>query len=150
MTIFIHGEPKGQPRPRAYARKMGAKYVARVYDSDVADDWKRAVDFAIIAAAQRDGFTINDGSPFKIETRFYLPRPKSHYRKNGELKPNAPLYHTQKPDSDNLTKLVLDRITRSERIWRDDSQVCVCLITKEWETKENPSGAEISLQTLGF
>ena len=150
MIITILGEPKGQPRPRAYARKMGLKYVARVYDSDVADAWKRDVDVAIIRAVQRGGVILNDGSPFKVEMWFYMPRPKSHYRTNGELKPNAPNYHTQKPDSDNLAKLVLDRITRIGRIWRDDSQVCVCMIVKEWETKENPSGTTISLQTLEF
>ena len=37
MTFFIFGDPKGQPRARALARKMGSKSVARMYDSDVAD-----------------------------------------------------------------------------------------------------------------
>lgn len=150
MTITILGEPKGQPRPRAYARKMGAKYVARVYDSDVADAWKRAVDLAIIESVRRDGFVINDGSPFKVRMMFVMPRPKSHYRSNGQLKPNAPKYHTQKPDCDNLAKLVLDRITRSERIWRDDSQVCECEIVKLWQKDGGDSGAIITLQTLEF
>jgi len=50
MTFFIFGDPKGQPRARAFARKMGAKYVARMYDSDVADSWKRAVNVALVKA----------------------------------------------------------------------------------------------------
>ena len=43
LAFTVTGEPKGQPRPRAFARKMGAIHVARFYDSDVADEWKRAV-----------------------------------------------------------------------------------------------------------
>jgi hypothetical protein len=30
MNTFIFGDPKGQPRTRAFARKMGAKHVARM------------------------------------------------------------------------------------------------------------------------
>ena len=148
MTITILGEPKGQPRPRAYARKMGAKYVARVYDSDVADLWKHAVDLAIIAALQNGQSLPDHGSPFKVRMMFVMPRPKSHRRSNGQLKPNAPKYHTQKPDSDNLAKLVLDRITRSGCIWSDDSQVCECEIVKLWQRDGGDSGAIITLQTL--
>jgi len=150
MTITVLGEPKGQPRPRAYARKMGAKYVARVYDSDVADIWKHNVDVAIMAAAQRDGFSINSGSPFKVRMMFVMPRPKSPYRGNGELQPNAPKNHTQKPDCVNLAKLVLDRITRSGCVWDDDSQVCECEIVKLWQKQGGDSGAIITLQTLEF
>lgn len=34
LAFRITGEPKGQPRPRAFARKMGNVHVARFYDSD--------------------------------------------------------------------------------------------------------------------
>ena len=63
LTIF--GDPKGQPRPRAFARRMGAKYVARVYDSDVADEWKSAVDCAILTRAMSNELKMREG-PFAV------------------------------------------------------------------------------------
>lgn len=156
MNITVLGVPKGQPRPRAFARKMGAKFVARMYDSDVADEWKHVVDVAIAEAVKREGFICNDASAFAVSILFIMPRPLSHYRTNGELKDNAPRTHTQKPDADNLAKLVLDRITRLGKIWRDDSQVTECLVTKRWDRRANRfepsqvSGASINLHTLDF
>ena len=47
ITLEIFGEPKAQPRARAYAMKFGNKYSARMYDSDSADAWKAAVDAAL-------------------------------------------------------------------------------------------------------
>jgi len=43
ITFFVPGEPKGQPRPRAFARKMGDKFVARVFDAATAEGWKGAI-----------------------------------------------------------------------------------------------------------
>lgn len=43
ITFFIHGDPKPQPRPRAFARRMGAKFVARVYDAGTAEGWKSQI-----------------------------------------------------------------------------------------------------------
>ena len=42
---------------------------------------------------------------------------------NGELKPNAPKWHTDKPDRDNADKAVLDALTNLG-LWGDDKQVC--------------------------
>ena len=72
MTPFefkITGDPKGQPRPRAYARRMGANFVARVYDSDVADEWKRAVRMAVRADAMRVFPQRLDDVPFSCDDR---------------------------------------------------------------------------------
>jgi Holliday junction resolvase RusA-like endonuclease len=69
--------------------------------------------------------------PVAVELRFAMPRPKSHFGAKG-LKPSAPQFHAGKPDVDNLAKLLLDRITRSERIWRDDSQVVQLEVSKAY------------------
>lgn len=146
MTFFIHGDPKGQPRPRAFARKMGAKYVARVYDSDVADEWKRAVDQAIVGAFSEHKPVFEDQKPFELVATFWMRRPKSHFNAGGFVKLNAPIRHAQKPDADNLVKLVLDRITRLELIWRDDSQVAYLTIAKYWADKDEDVGCNLTLQ----
>jgi Holliday junction resolvase RusA-like endonuclease len=148
MTFFIYGDPKGQPRPRAFARKMGAKYVARVYDSDVADEWKRAVDQAIVKAYSEHKPAFEDHRPFEVVMTFWMRRPKSHFNAHGFVKPSMPMRNAQKPDADNLVKLVLDRITRLELIWRDDSQVAYLTIAKYWSDKDENVGCNLTLQPL--
>ena len=148
MTFFIHGDPKGQPRPRAFTRKMGAKYVARVYDSDVADEWKRAVDQAIVLAFSEHKPAFFEGQPIEVIATFWMRRPKLHFNAHGFVKPNAPIRHAQKPDADNLVKLVLDRITRSDLIWRDDSQVAYLTVAKYWADKDEDVGCNLTLQPI--
>lgn len=147
LGFTITGEPKGQPRPRAFARKMGNVYVARFYDSDVADEWKRAVMLAIIKAANTHKWALTLG-PVAVELRFAMPRPKSHSGAKG-LKPSAPDCHTQKPDIDNLEKLLVDQITKSGRIWRDDSQVVSMRSDKFW-AEGSEQGCWVSIVTLGI
>ena len=123
---------------------MGARFVARMYDSDAADTWKAAVDAQLAEIARTHSL-----EPFagrcSVVLQFYFQRPKSHLRTNGMLKEHAPSAHTSKPDLDNLAKLILDRITRNERFWRDDSQVVTLLAFKEYAAPEQKPGAWISI-----
>jgi len=135
LSFFVRGEPKGQPRPRAFARKMGSIHVARFYDSDVADAWKRAVYCEVLEAANKAGWQVTTG-PVSVALRFAMPRPKSHFGAKG-LKPSAPQAHVGKPDADNLAKLILDQATRTERIWRDDSQVVEMHVVKGWAFEQD-------------
>lgn len=146
LTFQVTGEPKGQPRPRAFARKMGAIHVARFYDSDVADTWKRQVMLAIIEAANMHRWPLTLG-PVSVAVNFSMPRPKSHIGAKG-LKPSAPENHIGRPDVDNLAKLVLDQITRSGRIWRDDSQVTYLSVLKFWAVATE-QGCSVSISTVG-
>ena len=145
LTFTVQGEPKGQPRPRAFARKVGAIHVARFYDSDVADAWKRQVSLAIAHAVNSSSWSLTE-APVAVELRFAMPRPKSHFGAKG-LKPSAPQFHVQKSDLDNLEKLCLDQITRSARIWRDDSQVVSMRSDKFWAVG-NEQGCSVSISTL--
>ena len=147
LTFQVTGEPKGQPRPRAFARKMGSIHVARFYDSDVADTWKSAVQIALLEMATQTRWELTLG-PVAVELRFAMPRPKSHFGAKG-LKASAPEFHTQKSDLDNLEKLCLDQITRSGRIWRDDSQVVSMRSDKFWATGSE-QGCSVSISTLGI
>lgn len=131
VKFTVQGDPKGQPRPRAFARRMGARYVARVYDSDVADQWKAAVDSAVVVAAIENKLKQTKG-PIRAALLFSFARPKSHFTLRGVIKSAMIHDHICKPDCDNLAKLVLDRITRHGAFWRDDSQVVHLTITKQW------------------
>ena len=142
LSFFVRGEPKGQPRPRAFARKMGAVHVARFYDSDVADAWKRAVYLGVIEAANKAGWQVTTG-PVAVTLQFAMPRPKSHFGAKG-LKPSAPQDHVSKPDIDNLFKLTGDQITKTGRVWRDDSQVVEMHVVKGWAF-EQESGCVVQI-----
>jgi Holliday junction resolvase RusA-like endonuclease len=146
MNVFIFGDPKGQPRTRAFARKMGSKYVARVYDSDVADAWKRAVDLGLEREFAANPTLRDDVCSFDCSLTFFFRRPKSHFGKGGYTKASAPIFHVSKPDADNLAKLVLDRITHGGRIWRDDSQVSRLRTDKYWAITDARIGVYISIK----
>jgi len=145
LAFTITGEPKGQPRPRAFARKMGNVHVARFYDSDVADEWKRAVRRALFETLEQTRWELTLAQ-VSVSITFAMPRPKSHSGAKG-LKLSAPVAHVGKPDVDNLAKLILDQITKSGRIWRDDSQVVSLTVHKFWAVP-NEQGCSVSISTL--
>lgn len=120
--FFVAGEPKGQPRPRAFAR--GGR--VRVYDPGTAEGWKGQV-----ALAAREYLPASPvDTAVVIHLRFYLPRPRGHFAKAG-LKSTAPECHTSKPDVDNLAKAVLDALVGIGFL-HDDRLVRFLLITKDY------------------
>jgi Holliday junction resolvase RusA-like endonuclease len=123
---------------------MGAKHVARMYDSDVADAWKRAVDLGI--ERKQIVSLVDPVGAFEVKLTFFFRRPKSHYGKGGHVKASAPVCHVSKPDADNLAKLVLDRITRGGQIWRDDSQVAKLCVEKYWAITDARIGVYLSVE----
>jgi Holliday junction resolvase RusA-like endonuclease len=98
-----------------------------VYNPGTADDWK-----TIIRNAARERW---DGVPFTGPTTVtwtaLFPRPKSHIKRNGELKWNAPTWHRSKPDRDNLDKALLDALVNAG-ILADDKEVCSGQLTKRY------------------
>jgi len=113
VEFTAYGKPKAQPRAKACIRGKRAG----VYDPGTADDWKSIVR----AAAKSIWSGVPFDGPVRVWFQFSMPRPKSHFGKNG-LKQSAPIYVTTKPDLDNLEKSVLDALT-NVGMWRDDSQV---------------------------
>lgn len=122
IEVFVAGTPKGQPRPRAFAR--GGK--AHVYNPSSAEGWKSE-----IALALRKWAGTKCAGPVTVSMAFEFARPKSHYLKNGLLKLTAPKWHAGKPDADNLEKAVLDACTQIG-LWKDDAQVVTLVGHKVW------------------
>lgn len=144
VTFCVEGDPKPQPRPRAFARQVGGVAVARVYDAGTAEGWKARV--VVAGAPHRPPSPIVD--PLQVEIHFRFARPKGHYRtgKNAHLlASDSPVCHSSKPDLDNLAKAVLDALTQ-DGWWRDDSQINGIAITKRWiaDASERP-GCSISI-----
>lgn len=133
-SFTVLGDPKPQPRPRAFAR---GKHV-RVYDPGTAEGWKAA-----IALAAREHLPPEPlQGPVRLDATFRFRRPKAHYLR-GVLRTNAPEHHTGRPDVDNLHKAVLDCLTQLG-MWHDDGQVCAGEVVKVYS--EQP-GAEIHVQS---
>lgn len=132
IEFWVAGVPKGQPRPKACRRGNHAG----VYDPGTANEWKAAVYVHGRLFMPTHPMTI----PLRVDLTFFFPRPKSHYRagKNShELKPNAPRFHTSKPDRDNADKAVLDQLTVM-RFWLDDAQVSDGRIRKLYDDGRGP------------
>ncbi len=82
---------------------------------------------------------------FHVSLYFTFQRPKAHLRTNGELKDSAPSLHRQKPDLDNLAKLILDRTTRSGKFWADDCQVIDLSVFKDWCRDGDQPGVRVMI-----
>ena len=147
FDIFILGDPKGQPRARAFARKMGAKFVARMYDSDTADAWKAQVRTSVLFWADRLDLQAIEG-PFEVTMLFSFDRPESHFLSSGALGKGRVRDHLQKPDADNLAKLVLDVITKLQRCWMDDDQVVRLVVEKRWAPVDYRAGCQLGVTAL--
>lgn len=143
IAFFVNGTPKGQPRPKAFARKMAnGKFMARVYDPGTAEGWKSEV--AIAARPHIPAQPIS--GPLRLELTFYFPRPKAHFLKSG-LRENAPTFHTSKPDRDNCEKAVLDAMT-CLGFWKDDAQVCAGATAKVYVDERNQPGCSVRITEL--
>lgn len=140
LDMFIRGVPKPQPRPRAFARRIGSKVTARVFDCGSAEGWK-----GDIANALRDRLPASPlAGPLKVSIEFHLPRPKGLCRKKD---PAGPIPHHAKPDRDNLEKATLDAMTHLG-FWHDDGQVCAGEVTKFYHSVDASPGAFIRVETL--
>lgn len=141
ISFFVAGEPKGQPRPRAFFNKHTGR--ASVFDAGTAEAWKGAV--AAEGAKHRPGMPL--GGPVSLRIRFFMPRPKGHYIANKPergLRQNAPVRHVAKPDADNMAKAVMDALTQCGWYWMDDSQVAILTVAKNY-SRNLGTGAEIEI-----
>lgn len=80
--------------------------------------------------------------PVVLCATFLFERPKSHYGKS--LKASAPIFHTQRPDVDNLIKTVLDGLNGIA--WNDDAQVVEVSGKKAWS--DGPAQTNIRVETF--
>lgn len=133
-AFTVIGDPKAQPRPRL--SKHGA------YNPPTAKAWKAGVIYSATMAGLRD---LRLTGPIAVTMDFHMPRPQSHLLR-GSIRANAPMWHTVKPDSDNLAKAALDALTDAG-VWVDDSQVCDLHITKRYATDLAP-GVHITIRAI--
>lgn len=150
LTFFIHGVPKpgGSKRGFAFRRPNGKLGVSMTDASGQAGkDWRGDVKSAALAEMRVPKAPFpNPGGALRLLVEFRMPRPKSHYRKDGTLKPGMPVYHTIKPDTTKLLRSLEDALTGI--LWNDDAQIAVQSASKSYADPGWPSGATVTLTDI--
>ena len=131
LYVWVAGVPKAQPRVKAFARGRHAG----VYTPDTADAWKAEVRRA--ALANRSTPEPLRG-PLSVQLTFLMPRPKSR---------KVDVWHTTRPDADNLAKAVLDALTDAS-IWGDDAQVAKMVVAKLYAKGTYGAGCAVIIEQL--
>lgn len=141
----VRGIPKAQPRHQAFAKvveKPGQKprAMARVYQKNTAENWK-----SLVVAAGRDHRPDKPlTGPVFLRVVFLMPRPQRLKRKRDA---EGVIWHTARPDRDNLMKALMDSLSQ-DGWWCDDSQVCTGPVDKYYHSKSGSPGAEIEILEL--
>jgi len=136
VKFFVEGEPKAQPRTKAYRR---GPYIG-FYNPKSADDWK----LKIYEEAKNYIFENPIDEPIRCDITFFMPiRSGDNKKKNkGKIIP-----HCKKPDKDNLEKAVLDTLSRS-KMWRDDALIYSGNIKKVYDFIDYKIGCLIEIETF--
>lgn len=138
ISFFVDGEPKAQPRTRAFSRGG----ITSVYDPGTANGWKALI--AMAAKPHRPETPIDN--PISLHVMFLMPRPKRLQTKKYINKPL--IWHTSKPDLDNLIKAVMDSLTQIG-FWTDDSRVFRQYLIKRYANAYERPGVLIQLDLCG-
>lgn len=128
----------GVPAPGGSKRHIGNGRV--IDDSKRNAPWRSLV--SVVAMQHYRGEPVT--FPVGVRVLFLFPHPKGHFRTGkhaGELRPDAPVFHTIRPDGTKLWRAAEDALTGI--LWKDDGQVVRQSIEK-WYTNGTP-GMEIEV-----
>jgi len=90
--------------------------------------------------------------PVAVELEFRFARPAAHYlpanqsRPEPVLRPDAPRWHTSKPDADKVTRAALDAL--SSVVFQDDSQVADLVVRKRYVDVDEGPGVRSSVRAV--
>lgn len=146
LTFHVDGVPRpGGSKKAFYSQKLGRSFI--VDTGKHTKQWRDSVTAAAIDAYPA-GEVLRDCVLYLAIT-FWMPRPQGHFRtgKNaGQLKENAPVYHTSKPDSTKLTRSTEDALTGL--LWGDDAQIAHQRIRKLYANPGQRIGAWIEVYRI--
>ena len=124
--FIVRGKPAPKGSMRALMPKGGKQPVVIAGNSSAVKSWEASIRSEAAAAwpypPTRDAVSVG--------LEFSMPRPKSHLRTNGQVKPDSPTSVSKKPDIDKLARPVLDALTAV--VYADDAQVTELLCSKTY------------------
>lgn len=118
VSFTIPGEPVAKARPRV--GKFGAYTPKKTinYESLVVTEYER----------QCDDYRFPDGVPLRLTVRMYKSIAKSASKKERAAKLTGEIRPTNKPDWDNVGKIVSDAL--NQVAYADDSAICDAHVLK--------------------
>ena len=141
LKVFIPGHPKPTPRGRARALKIDGKWVGRVHKDETKEEpWADAV----INALERHVPERPLDQPVFLSLQFIFPRPG---RLKAKIRAFLSFFHVTRPDVDNLTKFVMDRM-KNLGFWVDDTRVSALLVVKRHVDDGGRCGCMLQMSTL--
>lgn len=120
---------------------VGEPYVRHVESKDL-KEWRGHV----AMLARNAGLRPVKAVPIRVRASFCLERPKSHYRANGELKPDAPRFRPSTPDVDKVTRALLDALKGVA--YKDDAQVVWLEVMKPYALDRAGEGTAVVIEVL--
>ncbi len=150
ITFTVFGEPRPAGSKRAFALKRrdgspvlrpnGTQVVTVTDANPNSRDWKQQVAHA---ARQAYSGELLDGA-IKLTLQFYRQRPKGHFGAKGlNGQGRASLAPITRPDVLKLARAVEDSLTGV--VWRDDAQVVLQLLVKEWG---EPARVDVTIEAF--
>jgi crossover junction endodeoxyribonuclease RusA len=147
LDFDVRGTPVPQGSSRAFVVQGKAILVTGAGKGPLAA-WRHA----IATEARR---TVEDHPPLTgpvtVALAFRFPRPKSHWlpanarRPAAELRLDAPVFVTSKPDADKLARAALDALTGV--VFGDDAQVSTLSVVKRYAGLVEGPGVHVTVRS---
>lgn len=121
FSLVIPGKPKGKDRPRFARGRAYTPKETKEAEAYIGHLWEES------------GCPRHWDGPIQIDVDIFHKRPKSHFTTKGLLSAEGKkhiLPDNQKPDIDNVIKLVMDALNK--KAWRDDVQVVRASVNRWW------------------
>jgi Holliday junction resolvase RusA-like endonuclease len=138
IRFEVEGEPIPQPRPRAFNVGGRAMIVSNEKKHPIVP-FKQHVQICASLAYQGPPML----GPIRIQITFVMPRPGYLLWKT---KPMPRIWHTARPDWDNLAKGAIDAC--KEVFWEDDSQIALAEVGKVVAAGDEKPRTIIVVQSL--
>ena len=142
FTCVIHQAPLGKGRPRAVS--VGGH--ARVYTPTATADWEHFAAMEMRAQYESSGPMTG---PLGCEIVAVFPRTAELLRKvkGGYKYPTWRIFHSVKPDADNVAKSVLDAVEKAGIIV-DDKQIATLTVSKVYCMIDEQPRVEVRIWSL--
>ena len=122
--IVMTPTPKGRPRFTSRGRSYTPAATVKA-EHEVAN--------ALLQKTREKGGEWPKTGPLAVRIVFAMPVPESWSKKKQQQARSNELWHTSRPDADNLLKLVLD--AANGVLWVDDAQLVMVGAGKEYAVK---------------
>ena len=136
-VMSVLGTPAPQGSKRAFINPRTGK-IGMKESSGKVEPWREAIVSEVLRHPEYERFE----KRVHAVITFYFPSLKAHYRADGSLKSNSPLYVTTTPDIDKLLRSTFDGLTQSGLIVDDK---IICAVTADKRYTQGTSGAIIEL-----